>query len=190
MKQALEEGNVRPVSVRGIGFCATCSLAVFSNTTDSPISVSGPEFDNSDQNVILWLDRRPVLEAKRINETEDCVLKYVGGKMSLEMEIPKILWLKNNMPLELFEECKFYDLADALTHIATNSETRSFCSTVCKQGYLPDGVDGNRQGWRDDFFEAIGLGCFKDDGYSRLGGINGKVWIAHAQKLENFLSFD
>ena len=58
-----------------------------------------------------------------------------------------------------------------------------------QQGYLPDGVDGNRQGWREDFFEAIGLGYFKDDGYSRLGGINGKVWIAHAQKLEKFLSF-
>jgi ribulose kinase len=79
------------------------------------------------------------------------------------------------MPPELFDQCKFYDLVDALTHMATGSETRSYCSTVCKQGYLPDGVEGNHQGWKDDFFEAIGLGCFKADGYSGLGGINGKV---------------
>ena len=117
-------------------------------------------------------------ETKKINETNSCVLKYVGGQMSVEMEIPKILWLKNNMPKELWEDCKFYDLTDALTHIATKSEARSFCSTVCKQGYLPDGIEGNSQGWRDEFFEAIGLDDFKSDGYARLGGINGQVWAS------------
>jgi ribulose kinase len=166
---------LKPEKIRGIGFCATCSLAVFSRRTDNPISVCGPTFDNIDQNVILWLDHRPVLEAERINETKDSVLKYVGGKMSLEMEIPKILWLKNNMPPELFEQCKFYDLTDALTHIATGSEARSFCSTVCKQGYLPEGVEDSKHGWRDEFFDSIGLGCLKDDDYNQVGGINGKV---------------
>jgi len=93
--------------------------------------------------MILWLDHRPVEEAIKINETKDCVLKYVGGQMSVEMELSKILWLKNNMPEEMWKDCKFYDLTDALTHIATKSETRSFCSIVCKQGYLLDGFEGN-----------------------------------------------
>ena len=62
--------------------------------------------------------------------------------MSIEMEMPKVLWLKNNMPKELFDRCKFYDLTDALEHIATGNEKRSFCSVVCKQGYVPVGVDG------------------------------------------------
>ena len=66
--------------------------------------------------------------------------------MSIEMEIPKVLWLKNNMPPELFNRCKFYDLSDALTHLATGNENRSFCSTVCKQGYVPIGVDGSEKG--------------------------------------------
>ncbi|KAN0089703.1 Pentulose kinase [Hyaloscypha variabilis] len=174
VKHALQESGIDLGTVLGIGFCATCSLAVFSQETDKSISVNGPNFDKVDQNVILWLDHRPVLETDKINKTGDEVLKYVGGKMSVEMEIPKILWLKNHMPPELFNQCKFYDLVDALTHMATGSETRSYCSTVCKQGYLPDGVEGNHQGWKDDFFEAIGLGCFKADGYSGLGGINGK----------------
>jgi ribulose kinase len=95
--------------------------------------------------------------------------------MSVEMEIPKILWLKNNMPKELFDRCKFYDLTDALTYLATGSETRSFCSTVCKQGYVPVGVDGSKKGWKDEFFEAIGLQDLMKNDYIRLGGVNGVV---------------
>lgn len=95
--------------------------------------------------------------------------------MSIEMEIPKILWLKNHMPPEIFRQCKFYDLADALTHIATGSETRSFCSTVCKQGYVPVGIDGSVKGWQDDFLSEIGLGELVENDYAQIGGIVGKV---------------
>ena len=95
--------------------------------------------------------------------------------MSIEMEIPKVLWLKNNMPKELFDRCKFYDLADALTHLATGNETRSFCSTVCKQGYVPVGVDGSVKGWQEDFLKEIGLGELTEDNCKRLGGVNGVV---------------
>jgi ribulose kinase len=95
--------------------------------------------------------------------------------MSIEMEIPKVLWLKNNMPSKIFERCKFYDLADALTHIATGKETRSFCSTVCKQGYVPVGVDGSVKGWQDDFLTAIGLQDLAKDNFKKMGGVNGAV---------------
>lgn len=97
--------------------------------------------------------------------------------MSIEMEIPKALWLKNNMPKELFDRCKFYDLADALTHMATGNETRSFCSTVCKQGYVPVGVDGSVKGWQEDFLKDIGLGELTEDNFKRLGGVDGVVGV-------------
>ena len=45
VKEALAQGNIPPASVYGIGFCATCSLAVLSSTTDAPISICGPGFD-------------------------------------------------------------------------------------------------------------------------------------------------
>ncbi|KFY43558.1 hypothetical protein V495_03887 [Pseudogymnoascus sp. VKM F-4514 (FW-929)] len=173
VRQALKESNVDPKSVRGIGFCATCSLAVFDDK-DEPVSVSGPDFDKAEQNVILWLDHRAVEEARVINATKDNVLKYVGGQMSVEMEIPKILWLKNHMTPDNFARCKFYDLTDALTYMATKNEARSYCSTVCKQGYLPKGADAGETGWRNDFFDAIGLGCLKDRKYAPLGGIEGQ----------------
>jgi ribulose kinase len=95
--------------------------------------------------------------------------------MSIEMEIPKVLWLKNNMPKELFDRCKFYDLADALTHIATGNETRSYCSTVCKQGFVPVGVDGSVKGWQADFLKEIGLEDLCKDNFKRLGGVDGVV---------------
>ena len=144
------------------------------------MTVTGPDFENdgNDRNVILWLDHRPVEETEKINATGHKLLKYVGGKMSIEMEIPKALWLKNNMPEELWDKCKFYDLADALTHLATGNETRSFCSTVCKQGYVPVGVDGSVKGWQEDFYEEIGLGDLTKDNFKRMGGVNGVVSLS------------
>ncbi|KAK0674506.1 Nup93/Nic96-domain-containing protein [Cercophora samala] len=175
VRSVLSTSSIPPTSIRGIGFDATCSLAVFTHDTDAPVPVTGPDFtnDGNDRNVILWLDHRPLAEAEAINATGHPLLKYVGGKMSVEMEIPKVLWLKNNMPKELWERCKFYDLADALTHIATGEETRSFCSAVCKQGFVPVGVDGSVKGWQADFLENIGLGDLVENDFRKMGGVNG-----------------
>lgn len=147
---------------------------MFSNVTDEPVSVTSPDYD-SDRNVILWLDHRPVKETDVVNATEHNLLRYVGGRMSIEMEIPKVLWLKNNMPKEIFDQCKFYDLPDALTHIATGSDKRSFCSAVCKQGYVPVGVDGSVKGWQEDFLSEIGLKELTEDNFKRMGGVDGVV---------------
>jgi ribulose kinase len=82
------------------------------------------------------------------------------------------------MPKDQFANCKFYDLADALTHMATGKETRSFCSTVCKQGYIPVGVDGSAKGWQQDFLDSIGLAELCEDDFKRIGGVNGVVYLA------------
>ena len=42
----------------------------------------------------MWLDHRAVSQVHRINETKHSVLQYVGGVMSVEMQAPKLLWLK------------------------------------------------------------------------------------------------
>ena len=177
VKRAVTQNNIDVNTIKGIGFDATCSLAVFTHDTDEPVSVTGPNFTESgnDHNVVLWLDHRPVEETKKINATKHNLLRYVGGTMSIEMEIPKVLWLKNNMPKELFDRCKFYDLTDALEHLATGNEKRSFCSVVCKQGYVPVGVDGSVKGWQEDFLTDIGLADLAEDNFKRMGGVNGVV---------------
>lgn len=171
MERALSQSHIDPETVKGIGFDATCSLAVFSTDDDEPVSVTGPDFD-TDQNVILWLDHRPVEETDVVNATKHNLLRYVGGTMSIEMEIPKVLWLKNHMPKELFDKSRFYDLADALAHIATGNDKRSFCSAVCKQGYVPVGVDGSVKGWQEDFLTDIGLKDLTEDNFKRIGGVD------------------
>lgn len=70
-----------------------------------------------------------------------------------------MLWLKNNMPSELFAQCMFFDLPDWLTYRATGDLARSNCSLACKCSYVPPGVEGSK-GWNDEFFEQIGLGDF------------------------------
>ncbi|KAI9833686.1 MAG: hypothetical protein M1826_006777 [Phylliscum demangeonii] len=172
VKLALAEGSVDGSTIRGLGFDATCSLAVLDHETDAPISVTGPAFD-TDRNVILWLDHRPLEEAQMINATGHPLLRYVGGTMSVEMELPKVLWLKRQMPPELFARATFYDLADALTHRATGGDSRSFCGPVCKQGYVPVGVDGSVKGWQEDFLKEIGLEDLTKDGFKQMGGVNG-----------------
>jgi FGGY-family pentulose kinase len=170
--------------VKGIGIDATCSLAVFTRDTDEPVSVTGPKFNENDHNVVLWLDHRPEEETKKINATKHNLLRYVGGQMSIEMEIPKALWLKNHMPKDLFDRLMFFDLADALTHIATGNLNRSFNSVVCKQGYVPVGVDGSVKGWQEDFLKSIGLEDLCEDNFKRLGGVNGVVGFRPTVKIE------
>lgn len=53
------------------------------------------------------------------------MLKYVGGKISPEMETPKLLWLKRNMKKECWDKAGlFFDLPDFLTWRATDCEYR------------------------------------------------------------------
>lgn len=172
VRLAVEEAAVNPANVRGIGFDATCSLVVLDEETDEPIAV-GPDFSNADQNIVLWMDHRAGEQTDAINATGASVLKYVGGGMSIEMEIPKAKWLKDNMPAELFARAKFYDLPDFLTHRATGSEVRSFCSVVCKQGYVPVGVDGSTEGWSREFLNTIGLTELTENNFRKLGGVHG-----------------
>ena len=62
---------------------------------DEPVSLS-LSGDNS-QNIIMWMDHRALEQATKINNTGHDVLKYVGNKISLEMEVPKLLWIKEKL---------------------------------------------------------------------------------------------
>ncbi|NVN05234.1 FGGY-family carbohydrate kinase [Asaia spathodeae] len=147
--------------VRGIGFDATCSLVVL-DREGKPLSVD-PE-GASEQDVILWADHRAMKEADEINAGKYDVLRYVGGTISPEMETPKLLWLKRNMPETFSRAGYFFDLPDYLTWRATGADSRSCCSTVCKWTYI-----AQDKGWDDSYFKAIGLGELADERYRRIG---------------------
>ncbi|KAK9719757.1 hypothetical protein K7432_004584 [Basidiobolus ranarum] len=175
VKQALEVAKVKPDTIKGIGFDATCSLVVL-DAEGNPISVTTETPEDDDRNIILWMDHRAKEQAQRITDTKSEVLKFLGGTMSLEMEIPKILWLKENKPTQ-FKKMFFYDLPDFLTLKATGSTSRSTCSLVCKWTYIPpeiaDETHCTKHGWDDKLFDAVGLTDLKMDNYARIGGVPG-----------------
>ena len=110
--------------------------------------------------------------------------------MSLEMEIPKILWLKRHLPVETFKKCKFYDLPDFLTHRAAGfNEARSYCSLVCKLAYVPEGVESSKYeiGWQKDFLKKIGLAELATD-LKALGVVDGKGTVLSAGERVGYLS--
>lgn len=154
-------GIAGPVQAVGIGFDATCSLVAI-DAEGVPVSVSpdgAPE-----QDVIVWMDHRAQDQADRINAGQHDVLRYVGGRISLEMEVPKLMWLRETLPESWAKAAHFFDLPDFLTWKATGSLSRSLCSTVCKWTYL-----GHEGRWDEAFFRAIGLGEIADEGFRRIG---------------------
>jgi FGGY-family pentulose kinase len=149
------------VQVAGIGFDATCSLVVL-DAAGQPVSIS---LDGAaEQNIIVWMDHRAAAQAERINAGGHDVLRYVGGRVSLEMEVPKLLWLKEHLPESWRRAAHFFDLPDFLTWRATGSDTRSLCSTVCKWNYR-----GQEGCWDEAYLRDIGLGELADEGFRRIG---------------------
>ncbi|KYK43319.1 ribulokinase [Bradyrhizobium liaoningense] len=161
VRAAMAEAAIAPDSIGGIGFDATCSLVVL-DPQGEPLTVSAS--GEAQRNVIVWMDHRATAEARLINETEDAVLRYVGGSISPEMEMPKLLWLKRHLRASFDGAGHFFDLADYLTWRATGALQRSTCTVTCKWNYLAH--DG---GWSAPFFRRIGLSDFVAENYARIG---------------------
>jgi FGGY-family pentulose kinase len=161
VRGALAAAQLAPEAIAGIGFDATCSLVLL-DAHDEPVSAS-PTGDSM-WNVIVWMDHRAITQAERINAQNHPVLRYVGGRISPEMQTPKLLWLKEQLPESFARAARFLDLPDFLSYRATGVDTRSLCTTTCKWTYL-----GHEQRWDDSYFRSCGLGALSDEGYARIG---------------------
>jgi ribulose kinase len=92
-RNILQSSHIPPSSIKGLGFDATCSLAVV-DRSGKPVSVSRTgetEEDETDGNlgkdgewnIVLWADHRAEEEAENINWTGEGVLGFVGNTMSV-----------------------------------------------------------------------------------------------------------
>ena len=95
VREAVSTAGVSPERIAGIGFDATCSLVVLGDG-GKPLAVGAHGDDR--RNIIVWMDHRAARQAERINAGGHRVLDYVGGVISPEMETPKLLWLKEELP--------------------------------------------------------------------------------------------
>ena len=114
----------------------------------------------------MWMDHRAKSEANTINQLNHAVLQSVGGTISVEMQTPKLMWLKKNKPHIWEKAVDFFDLSDFLTWKATGSKVRSLCSVVCKWTYNGEGA---RSGWSPSYFKSIGLEDLIEGSFSKLG---------------------
>ena len=159
VRASCRQAGVQSSAVVGIGFDATCSLVVL-DRADQPLAVNAE--GDSRRNVIVWMDHRAMAETAAINAGGHDVLRYVGGRLSPEMETPKLKWLKTHLPATWKQAGKFFDLADYLVYRAAGIDARSLCTTVCKWTYL--GHEGRRGRWDKAYFRKIGLAdLFADD---------------------------
>ncbi|MGF7132036.1 D-ribulokinase [Paraburkholderia sp. EB58] len=161
VKDALAQAAVSPGQIAGIGFDATCSLVVLG--ADGQSLPVGPS-EQAERDIIVWMDHRAVEQAERINATGHEVLKFVGGKISPEMETPKLLWLLENRPSVFEAAWQFFDLTDFLTWRATGDLSRSTCTVTCKWTYL-----AHERRWDESYFRTVGLGVLADEAFVRIG---------------------
>ena len=161
VRMAIETAGVKPESIAGIGFDATCSLVVLDPAGKSlPVGPSG----DPARDVIVWMDHRAVEEAELIDRSGHDALRYVGGSISPEMQPPKLLWLARHAPRVFAAAGHFFDLPDYLTYRATGSFARSACTVACKWLYL-----ARERRWPQDFFAGIGLEALGGPGFARIG---------------------
>ncbi|WP_417813110.1 FGGY-family carbohydrate kinase [Thalassospira alkalitolerans] len=153
VRDAMAKSNTAPDQVAAIGFDATCSL-VIRDADNRPLGVTPGGADNWD--VIVWMDHRAVREAEECTKTGAKVLEYIGGTMSPEMELPKLMWLKRHHRQNWDKMGVAYDLADFLSYRATNSNDRSCCTVTCKWTYLAH----QDAPWDREFLDQVGLDDF------------------------------
>lgn len=163
VRGAVAASGVGAERIAGIGFDATCSLVVL-GAGGAPLPV-GPS-EESARDIIVWMDHRALDQAARINAQGHEVLRYVGGRISPEMETPKLLWLRENRPHVFDAAWQFFDLADFLTWRATGDLARSTCTVTCKWTYL-----AHEDRWDAGYFRQIGLGVLADEDFARIGQV-------------------
>jgi D-ribulokinase len=161
VRSAMAEAAISSAAVKGIGFDATCSLVVL-DANGEPLTASASGDDR--RNVIVWMDHRATAEARLINETQDDALRYVGGSVSPEMEMPKLLWLKRHLRQSFDRAGHFLDLADYLSYRAAGSLARSTCTVTCKWNYL-----AHQGSWSASYLRRVGLEEFVAEKYHRIG---------------------
>lgn len=132
------------ITIAGIAIDATSSTV---------IEAAGERPLDGDADVICWMDHRGEAEAEEIGATGDRYLDYVGGTLSPEMYLPKILWLKRHRPGAWARVTAVRDLADEIARRMTGVDRASVCALACKFPYLP----ADDEPWRRALLAKLGI---------------------------------
>ena len=154
IREAVGTSKTDPARIVAIGVDATCSLVAV-GPDGKPVSVA--ENGDTTHDIIMWMDHRAAGQTAALNATNDEALAYVGGEVSIEMELPKVLWLKQNFPERYAAAWRFFDLADYLVWRLSDADIASVCTLTCKWNYL---AHENR--FSEKLLQAVGLDDLTD----------------------------
>ncbi len=155
VNEILRNSEIPSEEIDAIGFDATCSLVVLDSAGRSlPVRPGIPE----NWDTISWMDHRARHQANQLTKGNSDALRYLGGVMSPEMQVPKLAWLKSCHPDTWGKAGLIFDLADFLVWKATGSRVRSVCTLTAKWNYLAH----QENSWDDDLLAKAGLGDLVD----------------------------
>lgn len=178
VREAVTLANIAPDQVCSIGFDATCSLVVIDH---QGVGISVAEAGEPERDIIMWMDHRATAEAAEINATGDEALRFVGGEVSVEMELPKVLWLQRHFPERYNQAWRLFDLADFLVWRATDADVASVCTLTCKWNYL-----AHEARFSHSLLQAVGLSSLPQKVPARILGLGeaaGNLSQSAAQQL-------
>lgn len=144
VREALAAEPGAAARVVGLAFDATSSLA---------LTATGAAPLDGEADVVCWMDHRAEAEALEIDRTGHRFLDHVGGAVSPETNLPKLLWLKRHRPDAWARLTAARDLCDELAYRATGIDRHSVCGLACKWPYLPH----EDEPWCHDLLDALGL---------------------------------
>lgn len=158
------------------GAAATIAGIAVDATSSTVFEASGARPLAGDADVICWMDHRGEHEAEEIASTGDRYVDYVGGTVSPEMYLPKILWVKRHTPEAWGRVTAVRDLADEIAFRLTGTDRASTCALACKFPYLPN----DPEPWRRDLLARLGVADLIDRGAlahppGRVGEVHGRV---------------
>lgn len=141
VRRCIQESAVEKSRIKAMAVTATSVTVLCVDEHSEPMGKA-----------ILWMDTRAKEEADRINETQHPVLRYVGGRVSPEWMLPKVLWLRNHRPEVYHKASHVVEIMDWLNFKLTGRWVLSMCTTSCEWNYSrPLG------GWPIDLFEDLGV---------------------------------
>lgn len=150
VREAVANSAVDPAAIDAIGFDATCSLT-FLDDQGQPLSVA--RSGEAGWDTIAWLDHRASAQSYMLTQSDAEALRYTGDILSPEMQLPKIMWVRDHLPDTWRDVAMILDLADFLTFRATGSLARSASTLIAKWNYL--GHD--ETGWDPELLRDAGL---------------------------------
>ncbi|PNT66010.1 FGGY carbohydrate kinase domain-containing protein isoform X4 [Brachypodium distachyon] len=162
VKSACLLANVGAEDVLGLGFTATCSLVAV-GADGSPVSVSWN--GDSRRDIIVWMDHRAADQAGRINSQNSVALQFYGGGVYPEMQVPKLLWVKENLQESWSMVSRWMDLGNWLTYRATGDDTRS----LSHMEQWRESVSRDMDGADEDFWVEIGLEDLYNGSNKKIG---------------------